>query len=181
MFRVADHDYDVTHACLELFDRSEENTICWGLKITGKSLSGSDDMSRWKPAILSDVLLETPKGRMSGWQDIAGTTIAWDEPNEDPQALFQVYETTAIYKCKWQFLAVPGNARVRLVFDGMTDIDADYERVPIHLDTLLAIAPWPMGDMPERECLDRYRLLGFKDPVKFQLDDGVSTLVFLNQ
>ncbi len=51
---------------------------------------------------------------------IEGTTLAWNEPNEDPQALFQVYETTGIYNCKLQFLAEPGNLRVRLILDGMT-------------------------------------------------------------
>lgn len=182
MFRVADHEYDVTYACLELFSGIEGDTICWGVKIIGKGRGGSDDMSRWNPAILSEELLETKPGQMSHWYEIAGTTIAWDEPNEDPQALFEVYETTAIYQCKWQFVAEPGNRRVRLIFDGMADIDVDHQKVPIHLDTLLGIAPWPMARRPEKECLDRYNRHGFKDPVEFHVKEhGVSTLVFLNQ
>jgi hypothetical protein len=63
----------------------------------------------------------------------------------------------------------------------MTDIDTDYQAISIKLDTLLGVAPWPMGHLPEKQCLDRFRQLGFKDPVKFHLDDGVSTLVFPNQ
>jgi hypothetical protein len=181
MFKVAEHEYDVTHACLELFDRDEEDTVCWGLKIVGEGRGAGDDMSTWKPAILSDVLLETKRGEMSHWYDIAGTTIAWDEPNDDPQALFEVYETTGMYRCKWQFLAVPGNKRVRLVLDGMADIDSDHQRVAIHLDTLLGVAPWPMAYLPEQKCLDRYRYLGFKDPVEFRLQHKVSFLVFTNQ
>ena len=182
MFRVADHEYDVEDACFELFDRSEEGTICWGVKIIGKSRGGSGDMSSWKPAILSDVLLETAPGQISHWYDIAGTTVAWDEPNEDPQALFEVYETTAIYNCECRFVAVPGNRRVRLILDGMTDINADYENVAIHLDSLLRVAPWPMARRPEKECLELYERLGFKDPVEFRVAEyGVSKLVFLNQ
>lgn len=181
MFRVGDHDYDITHASLEVFDRSEENTICWGVKILGRSRGGSDEMSKWKPAILSDVLLETLPGRILHWYGIAGTTLSWNEPNEDPQALFQVHGTTGIYNCKWQFLAEPGNKRVRLALEGMTDIDTDYQNVRFQVDTLLGIAPWPMGLTPKQECLDRYKQLGFTDPVEYRLDDGVSTLVFLNQ
>lgn len=181
MFRVAGREYEVTHAALELFDRNDEDTICWGLKILGKGRGGSDDMSRWKPAVLSDVLMETLPGRVSHWYEIAGTTVAWDEPNEDPQALFGVYETTAIYNCKWRFLPAPDNTRVRLVFDGMTDIDADYANVPIHVDTLLGIAPWPMESMSQQAALARYHQLGFKDPVEFRVVDGLSSLVFPDQ
>jgi hypothetical protein len=182
MFRVADHAYDVTCASLKLFSRIDEPSLCWGVKIIGKGRDDGDDMSSWEPAILADVLLETKLGRMSHWYDIAGTTVEWDEPKEDPQALFEVYETTAIYKCKWQFLAVPGNRKVRLVFDGMTDIDTDYQKIPIHLDTLLGVAPLPMARRPEKKCLADYRQLGLEDPVEFHSDQyGVSTLVFLNQ
>jgi hypothetical protein len=182
MFQLADHEYNVSHAAIELFDRTEEGTVCWGLKIIGEPGDGSDDMAHWKPAILSDVLLETQPGQISHWYDIAGTTIAWDEPNEDPQALLEVYETSAIYKCKWQFLAVPGNKRVRLVVDGFADIDEDHGNVPIHLDTLLGVAPWLMARMPEQECLALYQRLGFKDPVEFCAQKhGVSSLIFLNQ
>jgi hypothetical protein len=79
-------------------------------------------------------------------------------------------------------VAVPDNKRVRLIFDGMTDIDSDHQNVPVHLDTLLGVAPWPMAFRPEQECLDRYRHLGFKDPVQFALKGGkVSSLVFTNQ
>lgn len=39
-----------------------------------------------------------------------------------------------------------------------------------------------MGRLPERECLARYRALGFRDPVEFRAQKfGVSSLVFLNQ
>jgi hypothetical protein len=182
MFRVADHEYDITYACLELFSGMADNTICWGLKITGKGRDGSDDMSEWQPVILAEELLETKPGQMSHWYEIAGTTLAWDEPNRSPQALFEVDETTAIYKCKWQFVAVPGNSRVRLIFDGMADIDVDHKRIPIHVDALLAIAPWPMARRSERECLDLYQRLGLKDPVEFRLQPhSVSSLVVLNQ
>ena len=182
MLRVADHEYHVTYANLELFDRIEEDSICWGVKIIGKSRGGEGYLASWKPAILADVLLEAKPGQMTHWYEIAGTTVAWDVPDEDPQALFEVYGTTAIYACRWQFVAAPGNTRVRLVFDGMTDIDTDYEKVPLHVDTLLGVAPWPMSRMPEQECLARYRRLGFEDPVQFHSDKyGVSTLVFLNQ
>src|SRR3954463_4057065 len=125
MFKVGDREYDITYAALELFSTSEEDTVCWGVKILGKGRGSEDDMSRWKPAILASVLLETKSGQKAHWYEIAGTTITWDEPNEDPQALFEVYETSALYKCRWQFIAVPGNKRVRLLFDGIADIDSD--------------------------------------------------------
>ena len=182
MFRLADREYKIAHAALEIFDRTEEGTICWGLKIVAERGEGSDDMAQWKPAILSDVLLETRPGQIPHWYSIAGTTVAWDEPNEDPQALLEVYETTGIYKCKWQFLPVSGNARVRLILDGHADIDADHQKVPIHVDALLGIAPWLMARMPEHECLALYQRLGFQDPVEFRAQKyGVSSLVFLNQ
>jgi hypothetical protein len=184
MFRVADHEYDITYACLELFSGFHDDTICWGVKITGKGRGGSDDddMAQWEPAILAEELLETKAGQMSHWYDLAGTTLAWEEPKRSPPALFEVDETTAIYKCKWQFVTVPGNSRVRLIFDGMADIDVDHKGLPIHVDALLGIAPWPMARRSERECLDLYQRLGLKDPVEYRLQPhNVSSLVFLNQ
>lgn len=85
------------------------------------------------------------------------------------------------YNCKWQFIAIPDNRRVRLILDGMTDIDTDYENIPIHVDTLLAVAPLPMARLSEQECVDLYQRLGFEDPVEFRKDGTRSTLVFLNQ
>jgi hypothetical protein len=184
MFRVADHDYDVTYAYLELFSGFNDDTICWGVKITGagRGQGGADDMSEWEPAIIAEELLETKAGQLSHWYEIAGNTLAWDEPTRSRRALFEVDEATAIYQCKWQFLAVPGNNRVRLLFDGMTDIDVNHKSVPLRVDVLLGIAPWPMARRSERECLDLYRRLGLKDPVEFRLQPyGVSSLVFPNQ
>lgn len=180
MFRLLDHEYDVTYANLELF-AARDDTVCWGVKITAKSRGGSDGMADWRPAILSDALLRTKPGQMSHWYEIAGNTVEWDEPNEDPQALFEVDETSAIYQCRWQFLPEPGNTRVRLILDGMTDIDADHEKVSFHVDVLLGVAPWSMAARSQQECLARYHRLGFKDPVEFRVIGTVSSLVFLDQ
>lgn len=181
MFRVADHDYEITSASLELFARIHEDVICWGVKITSKHQGGSTHMSSWTPAILSDVLLETKPGQMSHWYEIAGTTIEWDEPNEDPQALFEVFSPVAIYKCKCTFTDVQASAGVRFRLEGMVDVDVDYQRLPVVVDTVLTVAPWPMGKRSEQECRDRFQRLGFKDPVDFQIIKGVSSLVFLDQ
>jgi len=181
MFRVADHDYELTSASLELFSRTREDIICWGVKITAKHQGGSDDMSNWKPAIIADVLVETTPGQMAFWYDIAGTTIEWEEPNPDPQALFEVFGPVAIYNCKCQFAPVPGNAGVQLLFEGMVDVDVDYPRLPIRVNTVLKVAPWPWGKMSEQECRDEFHRLGFRDPVAFQVIKGVSSLVFLDQ
>lgn len=173
-------DFDIRYAVLKMFD-SEADTVCWGVKIFGESRGGQDAISQWKPAILAPVLWETKPGQVSHWYDIAGTTVAWEEPDEDPQALFEVYGTTGIYQCKVQFLADP-NSRLRIILDGMTDIDSDYAKVPIHIDTPLKVAPWSMARMPEQECRDLFDRLGFRDPVEFTLTPhNVSTLVFLNQ
>lgn len=181
MFRVADHEYDIVSANIELFDRIAEDVVCWGVKIVGRGRGGSEEMATWNPSILADVLMETQPGQYSHWNEIAGTTLKWDEPNEDPQALFEVYGTVAIYECIWQFMRGPDGSRVRLVLEGRVDVDADYRRLPIKIDTVLGVAPWPMGDDSERKCRSRYSQLGFKDPVDFQVIDEVSSLVFLNQ
>lgn len=179
MFRVAGNEFDVVSAELELFDRTAGNVVCWGVRIIGKSRGGREGVSAWNPAILADVLLETQPGQIASWHDIGGTTVRWDEPNDDPQALLEVFETKAIYNCTVQFLK--DGARIRLLLRGMVYIDSDYRDVAIELDTPLAIAPWPMGDDSEQRCLDRYAQLGFSDPVEFRVVDGVSSLVFLNQ
>jgi hypothetical protein len=179
MFRVADNDFDVVSAQLELFDRSAENVVCWGVRIIGKSRGGDEGVPAWNPAIMADVLLETQPGQIASWHDIGGTTVRWDEPNDDPQALFEVYETQPIYNCTVQF--VKDGERIRLLLKGMVYIDSDYQDVAIELDTPLTIAPWPMGDDSEQQCLARYAQLGFTDPVEFRVIDDVSSLVFLNQ
>ena len=184
MFRVAERDYEITGAGLEMFPRindEDEEVVCWGVKVTSKHRGGSDDMSGWRPAILSDVLVETKRGQIAHWYEIAGTTIEWDEPKADPQALFEVFGTAAIYRCRCQFIGVPGNTGVRFSLEGMVDVDADYRRLPIRVDTALQVAPWPCGDMPEQECRDEFHRLGFRDPVEFKIIEGVSSLVFSNQ
>ena len=115
MFRVANHEYDVALAGLKIFEKLGEDMVCWGVKILGKGQAGTDAISSWNPAVLASVLLETRPGQMSHWYEIAGTTIEWTEPEEDPQALFEVYESSALYDCKWQFVSVPGNHHVRLI------------------------------------------------------------------
>jgi hypothetical protein len=179
MFRVADNDFDVVSAQLELFDRSAGNVVCWGVRIIGKNRGGDEGVPAWNPAIMADVLLETQPGQIASWRDIGGTTVRWDEPNDNPQALFEVYETQPIYNCTVQF--VKDGARIRLLLKGMIYIDSDYQDVAIDLDTPLTIAPWPMGDDSEQQCLARYAQLGFTDPVEFRVIDEVSSLVFLNQ
>jgi hypothetical protein len=181
MFQVMGRDFPVTYACLELFYDSGENAVCWGVKVVAGGLAEQDSVSRWKPAIVAEVLHRTKPGQVAHWYDIAGTTVAWEEPSEDPQALFEVYETSAIYTCKVQFLTGL-NSRVRMVLDGMTDIDASHVRVPIHIDIPLKVAPWSMARRSEQECRDLFDRLGFRDPVKFELaPHNVSTLVFLDQ
>lgn len=181
MFRVADHDYDIASASLELFSSTREDIIFWGVRIIAKSLARSDEMSKWNPSIIADELFQTTPGQMTSWQDIVGTTIHWREPNEDPQAMFEVFETAAIYDCTCQF--TPGNAGrgVQLVLEGMVDVDTDYRALPIRVETQLTAGPWPWGKMSEAECRREYQRLGFKDPVDFQVLNGVSSLVFLNQ
>lgn len=181
MFRAADTDYDIATANLELFDRAAENVVCWGVRIVGQSRGSSEGMQSWNPAILAEVLRETQAGEVTHWRDIAGTTVKWDEPSEDPQALFEVFGTHAVYDCTLQLVKTPDGSRVRLILQGLVDINVDHQRVPIQVDTVLGVAPWPMGDDSEQECLNRYQQLGFKDPVEFRVIDEVSSLVFLNQ
>lgn len=181
MFRVAEHEYDITSANIEIFANDAEQLIGWGVKIIGKSQGAADDIAMWNPAIIAEALLETKPGQVSHWHEIAGRTIAWDEPDEDPQALFEVFETEAIYKCQWQFLKGQDGGGVRLLLEGMVDVDVDHEGLPIYVDTKLGIAPWPMRFRSEQECLDRYKQFGFKDPVKFEVINRISSLVFLNQ
>jgi hypothetical protein len=180
MFQVMGRDFPTTSASLELFHDSGDDAVCWGVKVVAGSLGEQDFVSRWKPAVLAEVLFTTKPGQVKHWHDIAGTTVAWEEPNEDPQALFEVFETSAIYACKVQFLRGV-HSHLRMVLDGMTDIDASHVRVPIHIDIPLTVAPWPMARRPERECRELFDRLGFRDAVKFELaPHDVSTLVFLD-
>ena len=185
MFRVANQEYDISSAYLKLFDDEDDegaDIICWGVRIIGKSRSDTDDMARWDPAIHADVLLQTKPTQTSHWYEIAGTTVTWNEPDEDPHALFEVFESEAIYNCKWQFVRTPDASTVRLVLDGTVDVDVDHEKLPIHVDTQLGVAPLPMGRLSEAECYDRFRKLGLDDPVQYKIQEGgVSSLVFLNQ
>jgi len=181
VFRVADHDYEITSACLELFARVDDDVIGWGVRIIAKHQGGTDEMSKWKPAILSDVLLETTPGQVAYWYDIAETVIEWEEPNPDPQALFEVFETAAIYSCKCQFIAAPRHAGVRFLLEGMVNVGVDHPGLQIRVDTVLTVAPMPWGKMSEQECRDEFHRLGFEDPVDFQIINGVSSLVFLDQ
>lgn len=178
MFRVANREYEITAAALELFARTREDIICWGVKVTAQHRGDAEGPARWDPSIIADVLLETTPGEKAYWRDIVGTTVQWEKPNEDPQALFEVFETAPIYDCRCQFVRGAAQGEVRLVLDGVVDVDTEHFGLSIRVDTPLTVAPWPCGKMSERACRDEFRRLGLRDAVSFQLIQGVSYLVF---
>jgi len=182
MFRVADNEYDIQSASLELFSRTREDLVVWGVRIIAKhSCDGSGDVAKWNPSIIADELLQTTPGEKAFWHDIAGTTIEWEEANPDPQALFEVFETAGIYNCKCQFLAGPSGTGVQFLLEGTVDVDTDYPRLPIRVETPLSVGPMPWGKMSEQQCRSEFQRLGFKDPTEYRVINGVSSLIFLDQ
>ncbi|BAP33392.1 uncharacterized protein CHSO_4355 [Chryseobacterium sp. StRB126] len=114
MFKIKDKLFDLQYAYLDAFVNTDQQLV-FGLQIkaTGKDPIPDDDndtdglfFPEEELFFNSEIILKVNPNEIERWQDIAGRTIEWEDYPEDeqePHALFYVYEHTEIYNAKIEF------------------------------------------------------------------------------
>lgn len=118
MFKIKDKLFDVQCAYLDAFVNSDHQLV-FGLQIkaTGTDKIPDDENNDISDLFFpsdelffnSEILLKINPHEIEKWQDIAGRTIEWEDYPEDeqePHALFYVYEHNEVYNAKIDFKAL---------------------------------------------------------------------------
>jgi hypothetical protein len=124
LFRIKDKTFDITNAYLEAFVDNEENQLVFGLQIEAEDkedLFGGNNLH-----FNSEILLKIEPNEIQKWQDIVGKTVEWEEYPEDeeePHALFYVFEHEEVHNAKVEFKNSKGKVVVKI--SALVDIYAD--------------------------------------------------------
>lgn len=126
MFKIKDKLFDIQYAYLDAFVNSDHQLV-FGLQIKA---TGTDTISDREDDDTSDlffpndelffnseILLKVNPNEIERWQEIAGRTVEWEDYPEDeqePHALFYVYEHNGVYNAKIEFRALEEKMIVKI-------------------------------------------------------------------
>lgn len=112
MFKIKDKLFDIKHAYLDAFINSDHQLV-FGLQIKAVGKDKIPDNQDEDPVDLffpddelffnSEILLKINPNEIENWKDIAGRIIEWEnypEDEQEPHALFYVYEHYGVYNAK---------------------------------------------------------------------------------
>lgn len=148
MFKIKDKLFDIQHAYLDAFINSDHQLV-FGLQIkaVGKDkVPGDQDEN---PSDLffpddelffnSEILLKINPNEIENWKDIAGRKIEWQnypEDEQEPHALFYVYEHNAVYNAKIEFKK--SGEKIIVNIQALCDINAGEvfsDNLPLEVET----------------------------------------------
>ena len=191
MFKIKDKLFDIKYAYLDAF--RNENQLIFGLQIKA---TGRDKHPEDKDADTSDlffqedelwfnseILLKINSNQIKKWQDIVGQKIGWEDypENEDePHALFYVYEHEEVYNANIEFKKIDNKIIVNV--KASCDIYAGEEfsdNLPLEIETEVDFYGILCGkDATEEQCRKEIKPFINLDTLKFvQNKYGVSIMV----
>ena len=191
MFKIKDKLFDIKYAYLDAF--RNDNQLIFGLQIKA---TGRDKHPEDKDADTSDlffqedelwfnseILLKINSNQIKKWQDIVGQKIGWEDypENEDePHALFYVYEHEEVYNANIEFKKIDNKIIVNL--KASCDIYAGEEfsdNLPLEIETEVDFYGILCGkDATEEQCRKEIKPFINLDTLKFvQNKYGVSIMV----
>ena len=191
MFKIKDKLFDIKYAYLDAF--RNDNQLIFGLQIKA---TGRDKHPEDKDADTSDfffqedelwfnseILLKINSNQIKKWQDIVGQKIGWEDypENEDePHALFYVYEHEEVYNANIEFKKIDNKIIVNV--KASCDIYAGEEfsdNLPLEIETEVDFYGILCGkDATEEQCRKEIKPFINLDTLKFvQNKYGVSIMV----
>lgn len=192
MFKIKDKLFDIKYAYLDAFI-NYDNQLVFGLQIkaTGNDKHPEDQEADTSNLFFpenelwfnSEILLKINPNQIEKWQDIAGQKIEWKDYPEDedePHALFYVYEHTGVYNAKIEFKNI--GKKVIVNVKASCDIYAGEEfsdDLPLEIETEVDFYGILCGkDVTEEQCRKKIKPFLNLDTLKFvQNKYGVSMMV----
>jgi len=192
MFKIKDKLFDIKYAYLDAFISSNHQLI-FGLQIKA---TGNDKLPENKDEDTSDLfspddellfnsatVLKINTNEIEKWQDIAGRKVEWEnypEDEEEPRALFYVYEHEEIYNAKIEFKKA-GN-KIMVNIKATCDIHAGKvfsDNLPLVIETEIDFYGIFCGKgTTEEQCRKKIEPFLHSDTLKFvQNKYGVSIMV----
>ena len=171
MFKINNENFDIEYAFLEAYNASDRaQRLIFDLEIGAKR---KDFVFNGHEIHLdSDIRLEIGKllviypNQIKKWEDIAGTTIKWHEPERDepesdyPEEAF-IYvlddkEPDDVYDGKAEFRNVNGKLFLRIkAFVDMYVGSKWYKKLPLEIETELHFNGIAYCDWPEDICKEK--------------------------
>ena len=155
MFQIKDMNFDIEFAYLDAYIDEDEKIINFGLQIRGVKNNKIFDGNN--PHFSSEILLKIKKNKINKWQDIAGKIIEWKdspEDEEEPHALFYVFEHEEVYNARIEFKKI--NNRIMVDIEALCDVGWDkkyYDNLPLKIETEIDFFGIMCGkDTTEEEC-----------------------------
>jgi len=181
MFKIRDENFNIEFAYLDAFVDKDEKLLTFGLQIKAEGKENVFDSE--EPHFNSEVLLKIEPNKIKKWKDIAGKIIQWkDYPDEEeePHALFYVFEHEAVYNAKIEFENVDNQIFVKI--KALCDINWTKKysnNIPLEIETKVDFLGVLCGkDTSEKECKNEIKPYLDIDNLKYvQNKYGVSVLI----
>lgn len=193
MFRIKDKLFEIKYAYLDAY--IDDNQLVFGLQIkaTGTDKYPQEDNYNSEGMFFpddelyfnSEILLKIKPNEIKNWNDIVGKTIEWDnypENEEEPHALFYVYEHEQISTAKIEFKN--RDNKVYVTINALCNIYAGENfssDLPLQIDTEIDFFGILCGKISKEECLKEIKpFLDLNNLKYFQNKYGVSIMAPLN-
>ena len=192
MFKIKDKLFDIKYAYLDAFI-NYDNQLVFGLQIkaTGNDKHPKDEEVDTSDLFFpedelffnSEILFKINPNQITKWQDIVGQKIEWEDYPEDedePHALFYVYEHEEVYNANIEFKNIDNKIIVNV--KASCDINAGEEfsdNLPLVIETEVDFYGILCGkDATEEQCQKEIKPFLNLNTLKFIKNKyGVSIMV----
>lgn len=191
MFKIKDKLFDIKYAYLDAYINDDKLVFGLQIKAIGNDKNPTDEEADTSGLFFpedelmfnSEILLKIKPNQIKKWQDIVGQKIEWEDYPEDedePHALFYVYEHEEVYNANIEFKNIDNKIIVNV--KASCDIYAGEEfsdNLPLEIETEVDFYGIFCGkDVTEEQCQKEIKTFLNLDTLKFvQNKYGVSIMV----
>ncbi|BDD12066.1 hypothetical protein FUAX_44980 (plasmid) [Fulvitalea axinellae] len=180
MFKVKDKSFDIKYAYLDAYVDEDELVIGLQIKAIGTDEYPKIDDAETEGLFFSDnellfnseVLMRIKPNEINNWQDIVGKKVQWNdypEDEEEPHAIFYVYEHEGIYNANIEFKKL--DKKIIVSIKATCDIYAGKEfsdNLPLEIETEVDFFGILCGkNITKKECENKIKPFLNLDSLKF--------------
>lgn len=126
IFRIADLEFEVTHACLRA--RLSAEGMKWSLKVVSRYPLGRIGDEEWAPVLLWENIAAFRVGFVQRWTDLLSQRVSWrdcyNKSDGSYNATLAVFSHNDVYDCNVMFKKIDAaHCRMRLI--GKCDVHFD--------------------------------------------------------
>ncbi|MDX1958316.1 MAG: hypothetical protein SFU98_07065 [Leptospiraceae bacterium] len=180
MFKIKNKLFTIKYAYIDAFI-SNENQLVFGLQIkaTGKDKFPNQDYADTFDLFFpdnellfnSEILLKINPNEIEKWEDIVERKIEWKdypENEEEPHALFYVYEHTGVYNAKIEFKNIANKIIVHVIAScNIYAGEVFSDNLPLEIETEVDFFGILCGKDNEEQCRKKLKQFLNLDNLKF--------------